>query len=35
MDTEITEVHPFEDNIETTIFKDVTYGAVLEAKLQE
>lgn len=35
MDTEITEAHPFEDDIETTIFKDVAYGAVLEAKLQE
>lgn len=35
MDAEVSEAHPFEDDIATTYFKDVTFGAVLEAKLQE
>ncbi|MGN0494909.1 MAG: hypothetical protein ACI4GW_01650 [Lachnospiraceae bacterium] len=29
LDTEITEAHPFEDDVETTIFKDVSYGVNL------
>ena len=33
LDIEVEEAHPFEDDVETTIFKDVTYGTALEEKL--